>query len=147
MKGIKGLKITKAATTLLVAGTISLSLSSCNGYVDMKSFTANELLNNGPYSISSNSIESINNLINFGIKTGFFGIEYAYQYLQYDDSIPNELKLKRLELVNDILNNLYDESKKIIKDEAEKINVLVPYLVKQKTLTTDQIRQYLDAVK
>lgn len=46
MKGIKNLKISKVAKALLVTGTISLALNSCNGYVDMKSITANELLNN-----------------------------------------------------------------------------------------------------
>ena len=46
MKGIRNLKLTKAAATLLLAGGLSLSLSSCVGYVDMDSVTVSALLSN-----------------------------------------------------------------------------------------------------
>lgn len=46
MKGIRNLKLTKAAATLLLAGSMSLSLSSCVGSVDLDSVTADALLSN-----------------------------------------------------------------------------------------------------
>ena len=46
MKGIRNLNLTKAAATLLLAGSMSLSLSSCVGSVDLDSVTADALLSN-----------------------------------------------------------------------------------------------------
>ena len=44
MKGIKKLNVYHKLTALLLAGTMAMSLSACNGNVDMKSLTPSEVL-------------------------------------------------------------------------------------------------------
>ena len=104
-------------------------------------YLGNVLFNNGPYMLSENSIEIINEML----KNGMLGYD---NYMYYDDDYTNHVysqkKLEEIELIkSQIRNKQYELAKSILLEKKEIFKILVPKLMTETMLDSGVVEELI----